>query len=306
MIVELLLVIVIAVIVAYVAYSWSISTSSYQGSKAIYDLSKGSQQVLPNANLPWSNRACALRFAIYVSQAPRTLAKVDCVVNSSKEFAPSCSDYTYKRCDCNGIQCGQGSTSSSSNCSLTETSHSYLSKLVSCGDALELWGSGYTSQTDKPYVPAILRLRTVQNISQHSIESISLPAIPLQVWTVITIVKEGRRIDVYYGTKAVASKILDYIPATSSGQSWIAGNPRWRGQIGFFSGFQQAWTARDVERDVSGLVDTRGVPRYINNTPFTEIAIPSINIPSCPFGDCNPLPTVNPANPYLMWESQNQ
>ncbi len=305
MIVEILLVIVLAFLSAYVISSWVLTPSSYQGEKAIYNLAKPNQTVLPNSALPWSNRACALRFAVYVSQAPRTLAKVDCVVNSNLSFAPSCSDYTYKRCDCNGIQCGQGTTSSASNCSFSETSHSYLSKLVSCGDAVEFWASGYTSQTDKPYVPAILRLRTVQSITQHSMESVSLPALPLQAWTVITIVKDGRRIDVYYGTKAVASKILDFIPATSSGQAWIAGNSRWRGQIGFFNGFQQNWSARDVQRDIEGLVDTRGVPKAVNELQMSDI-LTTVKIPECPFGNCNPLPTVNPANPFLIWESQNQ
>jgi len=302
MIVEIIVILLVALIVSYSINAWRTSQPVYQGDTSVYDLSKANQVVLQNKQLPWSNRACALRFGIYISQAPRTLTKVDCIVDSSKEFAPSCSDYSYKRCDCNAINCGSGS---SSNCSLSEDAHSYLSKLVSCGDALQLWASGYTSQTDKPYVPAILRLRTVKTVSQHSIESVTLPAIPLQAWTIITIVKEGRRIDVYYGTKAVASKILDYIPATGGGQSWIVGNTKFQGKIGLFTGIEQAWSSRDVERDISSLVDTRGVPHIMQEVNVLD-TLKKLPTPSCPFGNCAPLPTVNPKNPFVTYESNYQ
>jgi hypothetical protein len=303
MIVEIIVVVLIALLVTYSIDRWRTSQSTYQGSSSVYDISKPNQVVLPNANLPWSNRACALRFGIYVKQAPRTLAKVDCVVDNTKAFAPSCSDYSYKRCDCNGIQCGSATQTGGSNCALSEDAHSYLSKLLSCGDALQLWASGYTSQTDRPYVPAILRLRTVKTVSQHAIESVTLPALPLQAWTIVTIVKEGRRIDVYYGTKVVASKILDYIPATSGGQPWIAGNSKWKGQIGLFTGIQQAWTSRDVEKDVSSLVDTRGIPHVTTEVNITD-TLKSISVPSCSLGNCNTLPTVNPQNPFTAYDTR--
>ncbi len=301
MIIELLIIVLLALLVTYSINRWSTSQSSYQGASALYDLSKPNQVLLPNANLPWSNRACAIRFAINVHQAPRTLAKVDCIVDSAKGFAPSCSDYTYKRCDCNGIQCG--SSSSGSNCSLSEDAHSYLSKLLGCGDAIQLWASGYTSQTDKPYVPAILRLRTVKTVSQHSIESVTLPAIPLQGWTVITIVKEGRRIDVYYGSKLVASKILDYIPATSGGQPWTAGHKNWKGQIGLCVGIQREWTAKNVEADVASLVNSRGIPYILDEVNIIN-SFKALSIPACPFGTCDKMPVVAPQNPFMMHNSQ--
>lgn len=305
MIVEIIVILLVAVIVSYFINAWRTSQPVYQGDTSVYNLSKPNQVVLMNRQLPWSNRACALRFGIYVTQAPRTLAKVDCIVDNTKAFAPSCTDYSYKRCDCNGIQCGSTGTTGASDCSLSESSHSYLSKLLSCGDSIQLWASGYTSQTDKPYVPAILRLRTVKTVSQHSIESVTLPAIPLQAWTIITIVKEGRRIDVYYGTKAVASKILDYIPATGGGQSWVVGNNKWQGKIGLFNGVEKEWTSQDVKQDISSLVDTRGVPHIMQEMNVLD-TFKKLSVPSCPLGDCDTFPTVNPRNPLVAYDTTFQ
>jgi hypothetical protein len=134
-------------------------------------------------------------------------------------------------------------------------------------------------------------------------ESIALPAIPLQRWTIVTIVKEGRRFDVYYGQKAVTSKILQYIPTVGSfGSPWIAGNAKWRGQIGFFNGVSSTWSSDQVADDVSSLLDTRGVPLYLSQQ---TLSMPNMDdlIPGCIFGNCNEMPVVKPSNPFAVYQS---
>jgi hypothetical protein len=149
-------------------------------------------------------------------------------------------------------------------------------------------------------VPTILKVETEKDSSNHYIESVQLPAIPLQTWTIITIVKEGRRFDIYYGQKLVASTLTQYIPVPADGSyDWEAGNRRWKGKIGFFNGFKSAFGAAEVQKDVSDLVNTRGVPFYIDQPPFDF----SFKIPDCPFGNCNALPEVKPLNPFVVYSS---
>jgi hypothetical protein len=129
-------------------------------------------------------------------------------------------------------------------------------------------------------------------------ESVSLPAIPLQRWTVITIVKEGRRFDVYYGTKLVASKLLDHYPVPPGpNDPWMGGATGWKGSVGFFSVKNAAVTTEAVAADVASVVDTQGVP--FDQTPFfTEL--PSF---SCPGGNCLKMPKVVPPNPFVTYQT---
>jgi hypothetical protein len=281
-----LLFIVAALVIAYITLQVLGKKPTYQGSTAIFDLSKPGQVVAPTSDIPWTNEPCSVRFAIYVTQAPRTIGKVDCV-DSTSSFAPSCSDYSFKKCECSSNDC--------TRCSLDT---GYLSKLVSAGDSLQLWASGYTSQNDKPYVPAILKVRTASDSTHHYMESIELPAIPLQAWTVITIVKEGRRFDVYYGAKSVASKLCDKTPFPPGGSTnWTVGNPGWKGKIGLFAGMKKVQTSADVLADVQSLVNTRGVPFYLDQMKFDF----NFTAPDCLFGNCNKLPDVKPANPFSTY-----
>jgi hypothetical protein len=171
---------------------------------------------------------------------------------------------------------------------------------------MQFWASGYTSQNDKPYVPAILKVRTGKDTSQHFMESISLPAIPLQKWTIITIVKEGRRFDVYYGAKLQTSKLTEYVPIPSdSVLNWTAvpnGTKGWNGEIGFFMGFKKAYYSDDVLNDMQYLLNTRGIPYYVENSSL----LASISLPQgCLFGDCQALPSVDPPpnSPFTTWSS---
>ena len=281
-------------IIVYITLQFIGGKATFQGGNAVYDLSKANTLVLQNKDLQWSPRPCTLRFGLYVKQAPKTIAKVDCIdiptTGSVTSFAPSCADYAYKTCVCSGVDC--------SRCSLTD---GYMSKLLSIGDNFELWASGYTNQNDKPYVPALLKIRTGQDSTQHLMEAIPLPAIPLQKWTIITIVKEGRRFDVYYGAILQTSKLCDYVPVPPDGsRQWFAGNRKWQGQIGFFNGSTTAARKQDVEEDVKALVNTRGVPFYMDQVTFD---FKNIQIPSCMFGDCNKLPDVKPPNPFVVYAS---
>jgi hypothetical protein len=289
---KILIFLLVFILIYYIVIMFFVPDKSYQGEEAMYDLSKGNK-VLDYKILPWTNKACAIRFAIYVASAPKTLSKVDCLekppTGDITSFAPSCDNYEFKKCACYTTDCQR----------CTIQSNSYLSKLLAIDNSLEFWASGYTSENDKPYVPALLKIKTSSDSSKYFMESISLPALSLQRWTVVTIVKEGRRFDIYYGTNLVKSKLLEYIPVPPSAKDWYAGNPKWKGSIGLFKCFNGSISSEQIEEDVSNLVDTRGVPLYFNNMNFIK-TLKSAELPSltCPFGMCNQLPDVIPTSPF--------
>jgi hypothetical protein len=290
---NILIFILVFVLVYYIVVMFFAPDKSYQGGEAMYDLSK-TNTVLDYKTLPWTNKACAIRFAIYIAAAPKTLSKVECVNKPADggdiiSFAPSCDNFEFKKCACNATDC--------SRCDIPK--NYYLSKLLAIDNSLEFWASGYTSENDKPYVPALLKIKSSKSKDIHFMESISLPALSLQRWTVVTIVKEGRRFDIYYGTKLVKSKLLEYIPVPPSAKNWYAGNQKWKGSIGLFKGFEGSISSEQIEEDVSKLVDTRGVPLYFNNMNFMK-TLKSAEFPSltCPFGLCNQLPDVIPTSPF--------
>ena len=292
---EILLFVVICIGIAYITIQYTSGKPSYQGAKQVYDLSVPSQIVLSTTDLPWNAAPCSLRFAIYVHEAPRTISKVDCIdinpTTGATAFAPSCADYSFQPCACVGTDC--------SRC-VFSAANGFMSKLLNVGDSLEFWASGYTSQNDKPYVPALLKVKTGTDSSNYYMETVALPAIPLQRWTVVTIVKEGRRFDVYYGDVLASSTLLHRLPIPPTyGANWYAGSPNWNGKIGLFVGTNKAQSYQDISKDVEKIVNTRGVPYFLDQLDFSL----TTSMSSCPFGNCNPLPAVKPLNPFVVYSS---
>ena len=285
MLVEALLFITIVLAVVYIVL-YAIP-KTIPGTTAAVDLSSVSTLLTPSG---WSAAPSSVRFLLRITQAPRTLQNIDCVPQPTREtntFDPTCPGYEFATCKC-----------TTSGCDTCMPSKNYLTKLVWVSDVLELWSAGYTSSNDKPFVPAILKVKTAKDSTQSYMESVSLPAIPLQRWTVVTIVKEGRRFDVYYGTKLVASKVLDHYPIPpGSADAWMGGAAGWKGNVGFFSVKSAAVSTEDVATDVASVVDTQGVP-FTQVNFFTDL--PTF---SCPGGDCLKMPKVVPPNPFVTYQT---
>lgn len=287
----------IALIIGYFVANYAkLPEGTYTSKEAFYDLHKETV-VLYRKDLPWIEKPCALRFAIYVKSAPRTIAKVDCITivpsTDNTQFKPSCNDSTFPKCICSGTDC--------TRCGIDNTASSFMFKLLENGDFLQLWASGFTSNNDKYNIPAVLKVKTAVTPTSYAMEGIVLPAIPLQKWTVVTIVKEGRRFDVFYGAVLVKSQLLDHVPVPTTNTDWKTGNPLWKGQIGLFKGFQGTHTAQDVEADVTNLVDTTGKPKALDAFKFDLTAL---EMP-CLLGDCNKIPQTIAPNPYLIWNSSS-
>lgn len=260
-------------------------------STTMYDVSAARTQVVPHASLPWDMKTpSSLRFAVYIKTSPKTVSNIECKKEvDTTTLSQSCNDYSFTSCTCNSMN-------DCTNCRVD----SYLSPLLSLGKCVNLLVSGHVAQSDKPYVSTLLAIKTASRTSSH-IETISLPAIPLQKWTVVTLVQEGRRIDVFYGANSVASKYLKYtpIPAYAS-DSWMAGGMSgWVGQIGLFSTTLRPASSADVANDVAQLVDTTGLPYLQNEMDFSF----DLQLPSCLFGTCTSLPSIRPPNQFSVYAS---
>jgi hypothetical protein len=295
MIVTLVIFIAIIAIVAYLTVRYLTPPTELS---AVYNISKSSL-ALPNANLPWDMKTpSSLRFGVYITSSPKTMTNVNCTDSlDTTTLTQSCTEYTFTTCACNNVN-------DCTNC----TPDSYLSTLLSLGTCVNFLMSGYIAQSDKPIVSTLLTIKTSSATSTY-IESIPLPAIPLQKWTIITLVQEGRRIDVYYGENSVASTYLKYYPIPANRTDmWMAGGMTgmagWSGSIGLFSYKLTEVSSNDVAVDIENLVDSRGIPYSQNDIDVTFDSIFNFDVfSSCIFGKCSGLPPIKTNNPFAVYAS---
>lgn len=300
MILYIVVFILIAVLIAYITLSYMRTPTP---STAQYDLSKSAlTTVVPNVNLPWDIKTpSTIRFAVYVTSAPKTMSLVD-VCDKGESIAclqQSCSEQKFTNCKCNSSSCSNCAFDGQNSC----PAYPNFSKLLWMGSCMNLWVSGYTSQSDKPIVPTLLTIKTGSGSSLH-MESISLPAIPLQKWTIITIAQEGRRIDVYYGEKTVESTFLKYTPVPAyPTDSWMVGGMKgWTGTIGMFYTTKSTYSSENVREDVEKLVDSTGLPFSLNELNFS-FNFQDFQLPACILGSCSGLPSIKAPNQFSVYES---
>ena len=128
------------------------------------------------------------------------------------------------------------------------------------------------------------------------VEHIELQRIPEQKWVQIAILREGRRMDVIFNNKTIASQRLKYIPRVrinsltlgATGVTGIAGN---------FRVAARRISIREAIAEHIATSDTRGKP-YIGSTLNTNISI--CTGPSC---SSAPSPTTTPQNTLQFWSS---
>ena len=292
MILSFVVFLVVIGIVTYYTYQYMKPKTQ---SNTLYELSAPSTKVISHDDLPWNmTTPSSLRFAVYISLSPKTVLNINCAnAMDTNRLSQTCSDYSFTSCTCD-------SRNNCRNC----TPDTYLTPLLSLGNSVNFLVSGYVSQSDKPLVSSLITIKTTSSSSTH-IESISLPAIPLQKWTVVTLVQEGRRIDVFYGTDSVASTYLKYTPIPAyATDSWkVGGMNGWGGKIGLFSSSLSRKSSEDVIKDVTELVDSTGLPYGVIETdvPFFDISL--LSLPSCIFGTCSGLPPIKAPNPFSVYSS---
>uniref|UniRef100_A0A6C0KUF8 Lectin/glucanase superfamily protein n=1 Tax=viral metagenome TaxID=1070528 RepID=A0A6C0KUF8_9ZZZZ len=153
---------------------------------------------------------------------------------------------------------------------------------------------------DKQNTSARLRVRTNgQGTSTHD-EMIELPPIPKQKWIFIAILRDGRRFDVIYDNKIVASHRLEHYPVVISSPVSV-GNTGLDGAVIHVVINGVRMTPTDIERTRLTFVDTNQL--VLEDNTFNA-SLPTISLlAQCPPGlPCKPI-TQPPVNQILKWST---
>ena len=131
-------------------------------------------------------------------------------------------------------------------------------------------------------------------------EIIDLPSIPKQKWIFIAILRDGRRFDVIYDNKIVASERLQNYPVVVSSPLSV-GNKGIAGNVIHVLVSPYRMTPNDIERTRLNYVDTNGMVLEDNKI---DISFPNISLfAQCPPGlPCDPI-TRPPKGGYLEWNT---
>jgi len=133
-------------------------------------------------------------------------------------------------------------------------------------------------------------------------ETLVLPNIPFQKWTMITVAREGRRFDIYYNNSIVLSKRIQYILDSGSAVApVVAGDPRLDGMIAHVNIVPKKFTASDVSNTYKNKADTNGEP-YLGGDTALLSTITKMT-PFCKDGSCVNGPNIKPASPLMNWET---
>jgi len=145
------------------------------------------------------------------------------------------------------------------------------------------------------------RLRVqVNNTGAFTYEYIDLPSIPKQKWVFIVLLREGRRFDVLYDNKLVASHRLEHYPVIISSPLSI-GNKGLDGSAIHIITTNKRLTPMEVERERLVFVDTNNTVLEDNTI---DMSFPVLKLfASCPSGlPCDPI-TKPPSSNLLSWKS---
>ena len=161
-------------------------------------------------------------------------------------------------------------------------------KLLAAPDA----GRGYTM------APAILEVYVKGSSDPERIELLNFP---LQRWTSVVIVKDGRKFNIYINGLLKVSHMCTAMPDFDTTQPLRVGDKRLGGSIALMSLLSYPMKANEVRSYVAKSADTSGKP-YLSSG--IGIPLPNIdtllNFISCPGGNC-----VTPiqAGPMEQWSS---
>lgn len=142
------------------------------------------------------------------------------------------------------------------------------------------------SPKDKKEYGARLRVQT-QHASKFQYETIPLPAIPKQKWVYITILREGRRFDVMYDNRIVASQRLEHYPVVITSPLSV-GDKGLSGRVIHMVVNSRRLRPEEVERERKTHVDTSGMVVDMKWNPLHLLDSPSFPLApimaECPAG----------------------
>lgn len=134
-------------------------------------------------------------------------------------------------------------------------------------------------------------------------ETIPLPPLPAQKWVFIAILRDGRRYDILYNDKIVASHRLDAFPNTSVQNQFQVGadSNRFLGSAIHLFALNSRMSPSEVAILRAKYVDTTGAPPLALPFPL-PISLPSLQTLCIPGIPCDPV-TKPPSNHLQAWST---
>lgn len=296
-----------------------------------FDLSKSEKIITEKDTTPfYSDPNGSFSAFVYINPINRTGAFAPCGPNPNQS---SCENGTFKICSCDAA------TSDCSVCNHDGYSNVFnISGIV----GLEVLVAPDASRQGKAMSQLIVKTEgpalnsggsrgsstVVASVSQKYIETLSLPPIPLQKWTFVTVAREGRRFDVYFNNSIVLSQKTLNMPisnvANTSLTGITSGSPGMIGQLAIANLYNYRLSTKDVSDKYNEYADTRGRP-YLNATgnPLNLSDVGGIlptyattlsssilgyvsSFSLCPSGGCLNPPVIKPASPLYDWSTPYQ
>jgi hypothetical protein len=228
---------------------------------------------------------------IYLDSLSQTGSVSSCGTSMNQ---PSCSSGLYDPCTC------------TTKLDCTNCMHNGYKKLFSLYNVYNLEVLPFPDASRQNSVSTQLAIETM-TAEETFIETIPLPPLPLQKWTMFTLSRTGRRVDIYYNSTLVVSKTLlnmtsnktRYFSPVSVGQVGLSGS------IGLISMNSSSATIGSVASQYSQTSDTRGAPTKfeISLKSYTNKTVsnpnPGILSSLCLDGSCLHLPRVGNVNASL-------
>jgi hypothetical protein len=288
-----------------------------------YSLDKQNSIISENdAEKFYSNSNGSFAAFVYLNPINRTSAHASCGTGPGQS---SCTDGTFAPCECNP------NTGDCSSCEhIGYNSIFNISGIV----GLEALIAPDASRQGKAMAQLVVKTEgpplnsgvsdTTALASQKYIETLSLPPLPVQKWTFVTIARDGRRFDVYYNNTIVLSQKTMSMPISNVSNSAMngitSGSAGLSGQLAGGNLYNYRLSTKDVAANYSRYADTRGRP-YLN-TVGNSINLSDIGgiLPSygstlstglfsyitsftlCP-GGCFTPPVIKPASPLYDWST---
>lgn len=158
-----------------------------------------------------------------------------------------------------------------------------------------MWPEVFALVTKAGENKTILYVFAGVNSGKPNLIPIYCPKLPEQKWTFVAIVIDGRRFNILYNGKIVASKLINEMPNLSKNGSLVSGSQHLNGEIADIKYVNRAMTSEELMIEYTSTSDTRGKP-YIEGGSILDIF-------ACPAGIFCMKPKSPPSKAILSWET---
>lgn len=267
----------------------TVMSGPYSLSTSISAVSTSDFSTIPGSTAFLTDGQGTFQCFIYLDQTLKTGGHVDCGTNQNQ---PSCDTGLYNECKCT-------TQADCKNCA-----HAGYSQLINLYGVykLEVMNAPDASRPNSVAVQLSVQTKYLNGSTPGSnIQTIPLPPLSQQKWTMITISREGRRIDVYYNNTLVSSSNTNNMVVTTNvnGTPVMVGDFGLSGQLGGISFFPNRLSIQDISTQYTTATDTRGNPTMFTTaqtsnsyTVSSGTNTPSIISSLCLDGSCISLPQV--------------